>query len=105
MLIKELFNEIIKRMEWAKDRNFEPRMTEGPSRYVATIPVDKSLAYVVKIYEVEGKGVLIKSFFPDGDPHHCIGIPIVSPDQAVSLIHAAALIVYGKLLDSESKSP
>ena len=65
---------------------------------VATLPVDESLAYVVTLDEIMGKGVLIKSFFPDGQPHHCIGIPDVDLEQADPIINAAALIVFRKPL-------
>lgn len=98
MLIKDLFNEIVRRLEWAKLRNLEPEVTQGPSSFVTRIPVDKSLAYVISINEIQGKGVLVKSSFPDGDPHHCIGIADVDQEQAASLINAAALIVYGRLI-------
>ncbi len=98
MLIRDLFNEIIRRLEWSKERNLEPYFSASPSRCVARLPVDESLAYVVTLDEIMGKGVLIKSFFPDGQPHHCIGIPDVDLEQAASIINAAALIVYRKPL-------
>lgn len=107
MLIKDLFNEILRRLEWSKDRGLVPLLTESHSGYVARIPVDKTLAYVIKIDEVAERGALIRSFFPDGDPHHCIGMEGTSPGEAASLINAAALIVYGKLivLKEEKKGP
>jgi hypothetical protein len=98
MLIRDLFNEIVRRLEWSKERNLEPYCAESTSRCTATFPVDESLAYVVTLDEIMGKGVLIKSFFPDGQPHHCIGIPDVDLGQATSIINAAALIVYRKPL-------
>ncbi|MGO9568056.1 MAG: hypothetical protein ACLP5H_10980 [Desulfomonilaceae bacterium] len=98
MLIKDLFNEIVRRLEWSKERNLEPYFTQGPSKCVATLPVDKSLAYVVTLDEIVGRGVLIKSFFPDGEPHHCIGIPDVDLEEVASIINAAALIVYRRPL-------
>jgi hypothetical protein len=107
MLIKDLFNETIRRLEWSKDRNLEPQMKVVSTGYVARFPVDKSLAYVINIDEIAGRGVLIKSFFPDGQPHHCIGIPDISPEQAASIINAAALIVFGRLitLKEEKREP
>jgi len=99
MLTKDLFNEIIRRLEWSKERNLKPLVARVSNGYQAKIPVDKSLAYLVRIQEVEGRGVLINTFFPDGEPHHCIGIPAVSAQEAVSLIDAAALIVYGRPID------
>jgi hypothetical protein len=98
MLIKDLFNEIIRRMEWSKERNLEPKFKQKVSGFVASFPVDKTLSYTVQIDEIENRGVLIKSFFPDGEPHHCIGIPDVNLDEAVSLVNAAALIVYRTML-------
>lgn len=100
MLIKDLFNEIVRRLEWSKQRNLEPQIMEGPSGYLARIPVDKSVAYIITIDEIVDRGTLIKSSFPDGEPHHCIGLAGISPQQAASLINAAALIVYGRLIAS-----
>jgi len=104
MLIKDLFNEIMRRLEWSKERNLEPHFAKGPSRCTATFPVDESVAYVVTLDEIEGKGVLIKSFFPDGQPHHCIGIPDVELEQAASIIDAAALIVYRRPLKQQEET-
>jgi hypothetical protein len=98
MLIKDLFNETVRRLEWSKDRNLEPQMIVVPTGYVAKFPVDKSISYIINIDEIAGRGVLIKSFFPDGQPHHCIGIPDINPEQAASIINAAALIVFGRLI-------
>jgi hypothetical protein len=103
MLIKDLFNEIIRRMEWSKERNLEPSVTQSSSKCVAAFPVDESLAYVVTLDEITGKGVLIKSFFPDGQPHHCIGIPDVDLEQAASIINAASLIVYRRVLSKQEE--
>jgi len=103
MLIKDLFNEIIRRLEWSKDRNLEPQVTVASYGYLARIPVDKSVAYEIKINEIAGRGALIKSSFPDGEPHHCIGIAGITPEEAASLINAAALIVYGRLLSSKDE--
>jgi hypothetical protein len=98
MLIKDLFNEIIRRLEWSKDRALEPTITGSHLGYQARIPVDDSLAYVVKIDEVAGRGSLLRSFFPDGEPHHCIALEGTSPEEVASLIHAASLIIYGKMI-------
>jgi hypothetical protein len=107
MLIKDLFNEIIRRLEWSKERRLEPLISGSHLGYVARFPVDESLAYVVKIDEVEGRGSLIRSFFPDGEPHHCIGLEGTSPEDAAALIHAASLIIYGKTIacKDEKKGP
>jgi hypothetical protein len=101
MLMKDLFNEVIRRLEWSKERNLQPIISKVSTGYQVKIPVDKSVAYVIRIQEVAEKGALINSFFPDGDPHHCMGIPGVSAEQAAALIDAAALIVYGRLLDRQ----
>jgi hypothetical protein len=98
MLIKDLFNEIVRRLEWSKERNLEPKITQNAAGYQAVFPVDDTVAYVLNINEVEGRGILIKSFFPDGQPHHCIGIPDVHLEEASSIVDAAALIVYRKVL-------
>lgn len=100
MFIKDLFDEMIRRMEWARDRKLVPEVSLGPLGYTVEIPVDESLRYVVKINGIEDRGVLVTSFFPDGEPHHCIGISGINPREAAALVDAAALIAYGKLLIS-----
>jgi hypothetical protein len=69
-MVKDLFNEMIRRMEWAKARALEPDFYQGPSEYSCRIPIDESLWYSVSIRALKEPVVLIRSFFPDGEPHH-----------------------------------
>ncbi len=97
-MIKDLFNEMIRRLEWAKLRRLEPEIYQGASEYSCRIPIDESLSYSVSIKAMKEPVVLIRSFFPDGEPHHYIKIDRLELGEAVSLFNAAALIVFGRLL-------
>jgi hypothetical protein len=97
-MIKDLFNEMIRRMEWAKVRRLEPEIYQGASEYSCRIPIDESLSYSVSIKLLKDPVVLIRSFFPDGEPHHHIKMDRLQLEEAVSLFNAAALIVYGRLI-------
>ncbi|MBI5249808.1 MAG: hypothetical protein HY912_09950 [Desulfomonile tiedjei] len=76
----------------------EPQIYQGASEYACRIPVDESLSYVVSIRGQKEPGVLIRSFFPDGEPHHYVKIDRLELTEAMSLFNAAALIVYGRLI-------
>jgi hypothetical protein len=43
-------------------------------------------------------GVLIRSLFPDGEPHYYVKIFETSLEEAASIVSAASLIVYGRVL-------
>ena len=94
-MIKDFFNEIIRRMEWAKDRKLTPEIRQTPGEIVCRIPLDEAVSYTVSIREVKESGVLIQSLFPDGEPHFYFERPGISPQQTLCLISAAVLIVYG----------
>jgi hypothetical protein len=94
-MIKDLFNEIMRRMEWAKDRKLTPEIRQTSGEIVCKIPLDKNVWYTVSIKEIKESGVLIQSLFPDGEPHYYFERPGITVQQTDCLIHAAALIVYG----------
>jgi len=97
-MIKDLFAEMIRRLEWAKDRRLNPMMQRWPSRWVCRIPIDESQAYIVSIRADSDHRALLQSFFPDGEPHHHIRIDRLEVDEAANLLDAACLIVYGRLM-------
>jgi len=105
-MIKDLFNEMIRRMEWARIRRLDPEIYKGATEYTCRIPIDDSLSYSVSIKAMNEPTVLIRSFFPDGEPHHYFKIDRLELEEAVSLLTAAVLIVYGRkmpLLDEKAR--
>jgi hypothetical protein len=98
-MLKDLFNEIVRRLEWSKARNLEPKLSVRPTEFLALIPIDESLIYKVSVRKISDVEVLVRSFFPDGDTHYYIKLPYLELEEAASILHAAALIVYGRLID------
>ncbi len=94
-MLQDFFNEIIRRMEWARDRKLKPEIRQTSAEIVCRIPLDETVSYTVSIREVKESGVLIQSLFPDGEPHYYFERPGISPEQTSCLISAAVLIVYG----------
>jgi hypothetical protein len=97
-MLKDLFNEMLRRMQWAKDRRLEPQLTKTSFEYACSIPLDDKVFYVVSVKDMKNSGILIQSLFPDGEPHYHVKTIEMSFDEAGSLINAALLIVYGRLM-------
>jgi hypothetical protein len=97
-MIKDLFAEMIRRLEWAKDRRLEAEVQHWPSRRVCRIPIDESQAYIVSVRADGDHRTLLQSFFPDGGPHHHMRIDRLDMEEAACLLDAAGLIVYGSLI-------
>jgi len=105
-MLKDLFNEIVRRMEWAKERKLTPEIQRRSIECLCRIPLDEAVSYVVSIRESRTPGVVIQSFFPDGEPHYYVKIAELQREEAISIVNAAALIVYGRLLSPrEEKKP
>ncbi|HMK35683.1 MAG TPA: hypothetical protein VK463_11495 [Desulfomonilaceae bacterium] len=103
-MIKDLFGEVMRRMEWAKERNLLPEIHENVFEYVCRIPIDETVAYTISFKEIKDQGVLIRTFFPDGDPHHYLKIAAIELEEAIHIVNTAALIVYGRsLVRAEAK--
>lgn len=103
-MVRDLFNEIIRRLEWAKDRGLEPEIRQGGVEYSCRIPIDESQSYVVSMRAMKEPVILIRSFFPDGETHHYMKIERLELEEAFSLFNAAVLIVYGRLIRCDDKS-
>jgi hypothetical protein len=102
-MLKDLFNEILRRLEWSRARGLEPTMIVRATEYAALIPIDESLVYKVSVRKVSDAEILIRSFFPDGDTHYYTKLQGLELEEAASIIHAAALVVYGRLLSQDPK--
>jgi hypothetical protein len=104
-MIKDLFEEMMRRMEWAKNRSLEPQVNKSASEYSCRIPIDESLYYTVSIRSMKDPGVLIRSLFPDGEIHHYIKLERIELEDAVCMLHAACLLTYGRPAEvSEARS-
>jgi hypothetical protein len=97
-MIKDLFNEIIRRMEWAKDRKLQPQVRCIAGELRCSIPIDESLSYVVSIREMKEPGVLIQTLFPDGEPHYYTKMSEPNLEEAAAMVHAASIIVFGRVI-------
>jgi hypothetical protein len=95
-MIKDLFEEMMRRMDWAKNRNLEIQINKNASEYSCSIPIDESVSYTVSMRSMKDPGVLIRSFFPDGEIHHYIKLERIELDEAVCMLHAACLLTYGR---------
>ncbi len=103
-MLNDLFNEILRRMRWAKDRGLPPAFSQNAIESSCRIPIDDKISYTVKLRDKKAEGVLVQSLFPDGEPHYYIKIPRITREEASCLVNAAVLIVYGELLD-QSEAP
>jgi hypothetical protein len=97
-MIKDLFNEIVRRMEWAKERKLQPEVRRTSVEFLCQIPIEEKVSYVVSIREMKEPGVLIRSLFPDGEPHYYVKMFEISVEEAASIVSTASLIVYGRVL-------
>jgi hypothetical protein len=97
-MIKDLFNEIIRRMEWAKDRKLQPVVKCTAVEFRCGIPIEEKLSYVVSIRELKEPGVLIQTLFPDGEPHYYTKMHECSLEEVAALVNAASLIVFGRVI-------
>ena len=98
-MLNDLFNEILRRLQWAKDRGLMPVFSHTPVESSCRIPIDEKVFYTVKIRDKEAEGVLVQSLFPDGEPHYYTKIPRTTREEAWCLLNAAVLIVYGELME------
>jgi hypothetical protein len=98
-MLNDLFNEILRRLRWAKERGLPPGFSHTAVESSCRIPIDEKVLYTVKIRDKKVEGVLVQSLFPDGEPHYYIKIPRITREEAWCLLNAAVLIVYGELLE------
>lgn len=98
-MLNDLFTEIVRRMQWAKARGLTPTLLQNSIEYSCHIPIDGTLDYSVKIRDKGAEGVLVQSLFPDGEPHYYVKVPRMTKEEALCLVSAASLIVYGALME------
>lgn len=97
MYLKELFDEIVKRLEKAKERNLKPEINrvQGEPEYQINIPGGKSIfEVVIKEYR---NGITISTNSSEKAKQQVM-MPDATLQEALRVVQAAIIIVYGKSL-------
>jgi hypothetical protein len=95
MDLKDVFDEIVKRMQRAKEKEIRPQISPSPGECIINIP-EKKLPYSIMLKEYP-HGVTVNTQVAD-KPQHQILMPGASLQDALRVIQAAIIIVYGKSL-------
>jgi hypothetical protein len=95
MDLRNLFDQILNRMERAKDKEIRPEITPSPGECTITIPEKEApCSITLKKYD---SGVTVNTLLA-GKPQHQLLMPGASLQDALRVIQAAIIIVYGKSL-------
>jgi hypothetical protein len=95
MDLKNLFDQIVSRMERAKEKEIRPEITPSPGECTITIP-EKEKPYSITLKKYD-HGVTVNTELA-GKPQHQLMMPGASLQDALRVIQAAIIIVYGKSL-------
>ena len=95
MDLKDVFDEIVKRMQRAKEKEIRPQISPSPGECTIIIP-EKELPYSILLKEY-AHGVTVNTQLAD-KPQHQILMPGASLQDALRVIQAAIIIVHGKSL-------
>ena len=95
MDLRNLFDQIVNRMERAKEKEIKPEITPSPGECTITIP-DKEAPYRITLKKYD-HGVTVNTQL-SGKPQHQLLMPGASLQDALRVMQAAIIIVYGKSL-------
>ena len=95
MDLRNLFDQIVNRMERAKDKEIRPEITPSPGECTITI-TEKGAPYRITLKKYDS-GVTVNTELA-GKPQHQLLMPGASLQDALRVIQAAIIIVYGKSL-------
>ncbi len=95
MDLRNLFDQILNRMERAKEKEIRPEITPSPGECTITIP-EKEAPYTITLKKYDS-GVTVNTLLA-GKPQHQLLMPSASLQDALRVIQAAIIIVYGKSL-------
>jgi hypothetical protein len=95
MDLKDVFDEIVRRMQRAKEKEIRPQISPSPGECIINIP-EKELPYSIMLKEYP-HGVTVNTQLAD-KPQHQILMPGASLQDALRVIQAAIIIVHGKSL-------
>ena len=95
MDLRNLFDQILNRMERAKEKEIKPEITPSPGECTISIP-EKESPYTITLKKYD-HGVTVNTQLA-GKPQHQLMMPGASLQDALRVIQAAIIIVYGKSL-------
>jgi hypothetical protein len=95
MDLKNLFDQIVNRMQHPKHKAIRPEIDPSPGECIITIPEEAPFTITLKNY---AHGVTINTQLA-GKPQHQLLMPGASLQDALRVIQAAIIIAYGKSLD------
>jgi hypothetical protein len=95
MDLKNVFDQIVNRMERAKDKQIRPEITPSPGECTITIP-EKESPYSIMLKQYPN-GVTVNTQL-SGKPQHQLLMPGATLQDALRVMQAAIIIVYGKSL-------
>ena len=93
--LKNLFDHIVHRIQHAKEQDVRPEIIPSPGECTITIP-DKEAPYRITLKKYD-HGVTVNTQL-SGKPQHQLLMPGASLQDALRVIQAAIIIVYGKSL-------
>jgi hypothetical protein len=95
MDLKDVFDQIVNRMERAKEKEIRPEITPFPGECTITIP-EKEALYSIRLKKYSN-GVTINTQL-GGKPQHQLMMPGATLQDILRVMQAAIIIVYGKSL-------
>ncbi len=95
MDLRNLFDQILNRMERAKEKEIRPEITPSPGECTIAIP-EKEAPYSITLKTYD-HGVTVNTQLA-GQPQHQLLMPGASLQDALRVMQAAIIIVYGKSL-------
>ena len=95
MDLRNLFDQIVNRMERAKEKEIKPEITPSPGECTISIP-DKESPYSITLKKYD-HGVTVNTQLA-GKPQHQLMMPGAGLQDVLRVIQAAIIIVYGKSL-------
>jgi hypothetical protein len=95
MDLKNLFDRIVARMQRAKEKEIKPEISPSPGECTITIP-EKEGSYVI-ILKQYPNGVTLRTQLGD-ELRHQLLMPGATLQDALRVMQAAIIIVYGKSL-------
>ncbi len=95
MDLKNVFDQIVSRMVRAKEKEIRPEISPSPGECTISIP-EKELPYSITLKKYPN-GVTINTQL-GGKPQHQLLMPGATLQDALRVMQAAIIIVYGKSL-------
>jgi len=95
MDLRNLLDQIANRMERAKEKEIRPEFTPSPGECAITIP-EKESPYSITLKKYPN-GVTVNTRL-GGKPQHQLLMPGATLQDALRVMQAAIIIVYGKSL-------